>query len=184
MPPSPLPRSPVEHVLDLLDRLARGVLSLMILGIFGILLAQVLMRYVFSAPLYWAEELAKYLMVYVTSIGAAVAYRHYGHPRLMIVLGQLGPRAALWYDLVLRIPVAVFFVYFAHTGWTYAWANEWMTTPGLNVSFFWPFLAIPVGAGLVLAYLAFDTLNILIYRRSWLMEPEPGDPAETVEMLT
>lgn len=163
------PLTPVERLLDGIDRVVKALLSVCAFSIFLVVLAQVLMRYVFSAPLYWAEELAKYLMIYATCIGAASAYRFYGHPRLMIVTSIFKGPGRVWYDLLTRVPVVIFFAYLLPVSWKYAQANEWMSTPGMQVSFFWPFAAIPIGAALVLLYLALDTLNILIWRRSWLL---------------
>ena len=168
MPPLPS-KTVVERLLDGLDIALRLVLALMVFGIFGVLFAQVLCRYVFSLPLYWSEELAKYLMIYVTTIGAAVAYRNYAHPSALS-----GSRLRV-YDLILRIPVFIFFCVFAYVGWRYAVSNEWMTTPGLQISFFWPFFAVPLGAVCVLCYLVLDTANILVWGRSWLMPPD-ADP--------
>ena len=162
----------IERTLDALNLVLNTFLAVLVFGIFAVLLMQVCMRYFLSMPLYWAEEAAKYLMIYVTSVGAATAYRHYAHPRLMIIIAMIPRRAAIWYDFVLRLPVFVFFAYFMYIGWGYANANEWMMTPGLQISFFWPFLAIPLGASFVLIYLILDTIDILVYHRSWILEPE------------
>lgn len=180
---APTSATVIERLLEGIDVLLRLVLSGMVFGIFAVLFAQVMCRYVFSLPLYWSEELAKYLMVYVTTIGAAVAYRNYAHPHLMIVTAMLTGSWLKWYDLVLRIPILIFFSVFAYVGWHYAVSNEWMTTPGMQISFFWPFFAVPLGAAAVLVYLVLDTANILIYGRSWLLPPDHDpilDPTEFV----
>ena len=171
--PNPInPPNKIERTLDAVNLVLNSFLAVLVFGIFIVLLLQVCMRYFLSVPLYWAEEAAKYLMIYVTSVGAATAYRHYAHPRLMIVISMIPRKKAIWYDLLLRIPVAIFFVYFMYIGWGYANANEWMTTPGLQISFFWPFLAIPLGAFFVLIYMVLDAIDILFYHRSWILEPE------------
>ncbi|WP_319569179.1 TRAP transporter small permease [Cohaesibacter marisflavi] len=166
------PTNKIEKTLDAVNMVLNAFLALLVFGIFFVLLLQVCMRYFLAMPLYWAEEAAKYLMIYVTSVGAATAYRHYAHPRLMIVIAMIPRKTAIWYDFFLRLPVAIFFVYLIYIGWGYALANEWMMTPGLQISFFWPFLAIPFGACFVLLYLILDSINILFFHRSWILEPE------------
>ncbi|WP_138471727.1 TRAP transporter small permease [Poseidonocella sp. HB161398] len=145
------------------------LMSALIFAIFAILLLQVLSRYVFNLPLYWVEELAKYMMIYVTMIGAAIAYHREGHPRLTILYHRFGEPGRLWYELALRVPVAVLLGVLVKVGYGYAESNSWITSPGLQVSFYWPFMGIPIGAACVLVVLALDSLDILFHRRSWLM---------------
>lgn len=159
----------IETVLVLLCKVLTYLLSALAYGIFAVLFAQVLYRYVFSLPLYWVEELAKYLMIYVTTIGAAVAFRKEGHPRLQILYQAIGTPGRLWYELALRVPMALFLGMLVTVGYGYAQTNAWIMSPGLQISFFWPFMAIPIGAGICLVVLALDSLDILLYRRSWLM---------------
>ena len=45
-----------------------------------IVVAQVFARYVLNASLFWSEELARYLLVWLTFLGASVAYRQGLHP--------------------------------------------------------------------------------------------------------
>lgn len=160
----------LERIMVYFSKALDYFLSALVFGIFAILFLQVLYRYVFSFPLYWVEELAKYMMIYVTMIGAAIAYRREGHPRLTMIYHAIGTPGVMWYELVLRIPVALFLAVLIHIGLGYAEENSWITSPGLQVSFFWPFMSIPIGAGCVLFLLALDSLDILLFRRSWLMD--------------
>lgn len=160
----------LERILIRFSQLLDYVLSGLVYGIFAILLMQVLYRYVFSLPLYWVEELAKYMMVYTTMVGAAIAYRNEGHPRLTFLYHKIGRPGVLWYELALRVPVAAFLIVLVKVGYGYADVNSWITSPGLQVSFFWPYMAIPIGAGCVLFVLLVDSLDIILHRRSWLMD--------------
>ena len=47
--------------------------------------AQVLSRYVFNHSLFWSEELARYLLVWLSFLGASVAYRRKVHPGIDIL---------------------------------------------------------------------------------------------------
>lgn len=154
------------------------VLSIMLLTIFALLFAQVLFRYVFSMPIYWIEESVLYLMAYTTMIGCASAYRRYLHPQLVIVYDRFKLPALFWYELLLRVPVMALMFVFTWHGYRYALANEWMKTSGLEISFFWPFFAVPLGGGITLLALLLDSLDIILHRRSWLMNknvPEYND---------
>jgi TRAP-type C4-dicarboxylate transport system permease small subunit len=168
----------LERVLIVLYRGLNLLLAVMLLTLFAMLFAQVLFRYVFSVPLYWVEESVLYLMVYITMLGCASAYRRYLHPQLVVIYGRLKPPGLFAYELALRVPVFILMAVFAGYGYQYAVSNEWMHTSALEISFFWPFFGVPLGAGVTLFALLLDTVDIIVFGRSWLMNinvPEMGD---------
>ena len=68
--------------------------------------ALVVARYGFSSPIFWGEEMARFLMFYLVMIGAAVALRHNQHPRLTMLLTALPPRGRVVVEVL--IDTAVF----------------------------------------------------------------------------
>lgn len=71
----------------MLDKLSRFInrqveylLFIFGLGMTLIVVAQVFARYVLNSSLFWSEELARYLLVWLTFLGASTAYRHGLHP--------------------------------------------------------------------------------------------------------
>ncbi|MDR2390568.1 MAG: TRAP transporter small permease [Planctomycetota bacterium] len=168
----------IERILIFLFRGVNFLLGVMLLALFVMLFAQVLFRYAFSLPLYWVEETVLYLMVYITMLGCASAYRRYLHPRLVIIYGRFHPPRLFLYELILRLPVLMLMAVFVWYGYRYAAVNEWMRTSSLEISFFWPFFGIPFGAAVTLLALILDSADIIAYRRSWLMNinvPEMDD---------
>ncbi|MDP3911822.1 MAG: TRAP transporter small permease [Gemmatimonadales bacterium] len=73
--------------------LACGLLMLLLLGLVS---AQVVMRYLFNAPLVWSEELARMTFVYLTFIGAGLAFHRGENLRLPILTDALPRRGRLW----------------------------------------------------------------------------------------
>ena len=53
--------------------------------------AQVLWRYVFNDPIYWSEELARYLFVWLTFLAASMAFRDHKHMAVDLIQPFLGP---------------------------------------------------------------------------------------------
>ncbi|MDA8226350.1 MAG: TRAP transporter small permease subunit, partial [Desulfitobacterium hafniense] len=60
---------------DQINRLATWVVVIMTAVMSVIILAQVIFRYVLEAPLPWSEEVARYLMVWGTFLGAGLGVR-------------------------------------------------------------------------------------------------------------
>lgn len=170
----------IERVLIAMYRGINFLLGVMMLVLFALLFAQVLFRYALSMPLYWVEESVLYITVYITMLGCASACRRCLHPQLVIIYGRFKPPLLFAYELLLRLPVAALMLVFTLYGYRYAEVNEWMRTSALEISFFWPFFGIPLGAGVTLCALLLDSADIVIHRRSWLMNinvPDSGEDA-------
>ena len=57
------------------DRLLAKICVVLLGAVVATVLLQVTMRYVFNAPLAWSDELARYQLVWLTFLGAGLAYR-------------------------------------------------------------------------------------------------------------
>ena len=63
----------LNMILTLFDRAAYGLVALLMGGMGVIAFAAVFFRFVLSDPLTWSEEAARYMMVWVTFLGAGYA---------------------------------------------------------------------------------------------------------------
>lgn len=130
--------------------------------------ASVIWRYVLNDSLAWSEDLAKFLMVWLTFIGAPLGFRHGAH----VAISLVPPRAP---EIVLRIAritvhaiVLALMLILTWYAWRFAWngRSQVALTVG-DVSMFWIFLAMPIGAA-VMALVALELLAL-----SLLGQPEP-----------
>ena len=78
-------------------------------------LLQIVLRYVFNAPLIWSEELARFLTVWMTFLGAAVVCYDGGHLNVDVFL-QAAPapvkRVLHWFNAIASLS------FLALLGWT------------------------------------------------------------------
>jgi TRAP-type C4-dicarboxylate transport system permease small subunit len=56
-----------------------------------IVATQVFFRYVLNQSLFWSEELARFLLVWLTFLGATVAYRRKAHPGIDVLYSRMPP---------------------------------------------------------------------------------------------
>src|ERR1700733_14179170 len=73
-----------------------------------ILLAGVISRYVFNAPLAWSDELASILFLWLAMLGAGVALRRDEHMRLTTFLGLMSLRRRAWGETLSVVVIVVF----------------------------------------------------------------------------
>ncbi|AEG92205.1 TRAP transporter small permease [Ramlibacter tataouinensis] len=119
-----------------------------------LVIANVVSRYLFLYSFTWVEEATRYMMVWVAFLGAGLALRVGGHIAIDSLHASLPPGPARVVRGVIVAVLAVTLLVVAWLGWDYAqfaWEQE---TPVLGWSFGKVYLAIPVGAVLMLCHLA------------------------------
>jgi len=130
-----------------LGRLEAVLLALMVIAITAVTFAQVFTRYVTEDPLIWTEEVARYLFVWITLIGAAAAVRlnqHFG----LDLLRRHFPLLKKPLGLATMLAVGGFFALLLWTGIGETRQATMQMSPALQVGMQWAYLALPVGAAL------------------------------------
>jgi C4-dicarboxylate transporter DctQ subunit len=117
----------------------------------ALLFVNVVLRYVFLAPISWAEEVSLYLMVWIVFVGASVAVRTRGHIAVDLLPLILSPanrrRLAIAVSALVLTFLASFFYYSGlHTLRVHA---SGQVTPVLLAPMWLTYLAMPVGSALM-----------------------------------
>jgi TRAP-type C4-dicarboxylate transport system permease small subunit len=112
----------------------------------------VLLRYVFSSPLTWAEEFIVTLFVWSVMLGIPSAVRAHMHLRidvLILRLNSMGRRVAAFIAVLCTTAILGATLYAGVTQVAGSWSTS---TPMLNISSGWTFLALPLSLGLTLLH--------------------------------
>lgn len=73
-----------------------AVSIVLLLILVGLVSAQVFMRYILDAPLTWSEEAARITFIWVTFIGAGLAFQRRDNLRIQLLPDALPLRPRLW----------------------------------------------------------------------------------------
>lgn len=104
-----------------LARLEKALVVLLTAGIAGIMMAQVIRRYFFSNPIFWAEEISAQLLVFVTLFGLSLL-AHTGQLVSIDFLPRaLAPRLRHVLLALLGALLLALVLFLAQLGWT--WVN-------------------------------------------------------------
>jgi TRAP-type C4-dicarboxylate transport system permease small subunit len=79
-------------ILRLVDWVLDRVTLLLLTVLLVVVGAQIFARYVLNHSLFWSEELARYLFIYLVFLGAAIVLRRGGHIQVSFFVEQLPPR--------------------------------------------------------------------------------------------
>jgi TRAP-type C4-dicarboxylate transport system permease small subunit len=136
----------------LVGRIEAVALAAMVAAITAVTFLQVFTRYVTADPFIWTEEVARYLFVWITMVGAAAAVRTHGHFGLDILRHYLPPLRPVLGFMTMVIVLA-FLALLLYTGIAETQQATLQISPALQVRMHWAYLALPVGAGLALWHL-------------------------------
>lgn len=87
----------------LLEKLEDFFLAACMIVTSALLFANVMSRYFFQMPLFWAEEVLRYLIVWVTFLGMAVCVRKNAHICLDLLLNYLPEQRRAWLAGLIRL---------------------------------------------------------------------------------
>lgn len=134
-------------------RLLTLIASLLLAATVSLTFAQVVLRYLFNNPQTWAEEVGRYLFIWITFLGAAAAFSRDTHIRVDAVMELFGKRIARGGDLVRRLIELAGVAALLYSGILVAWKHrnaKFYTMPEAPQVIF--YLAVPIGSAFALFY--------------------------------
>lgn len=121
---------------------------------------EVFVRYVLGQSLPWAEEVPKYLMIWLTFLGSSLATRRDMHVGFTGLVEWLPPRIRRWIVLLGRLLVILFLYYMVRWGFVLTFSMGFVSvTAALQIPFFWIFLSCPLGGCLMMLQLLSRTMQ-------------------------
>jgi TRAP-type C4-dicarboxylate transport system permease small subunit len=143
-------------------------------------LVNVFMRYVLTASIAWADEVARLLFIVVSFLGAGLAVAFRAHLVVDTLVAQSDPRSFLgraWRGLIVLTSVT-FFLALIVGGADQAARNFGQASPALRIPLGYVYLAVPVGAGIMLI----NYIAALLFGPSTLPATEDEPPASPEEV--
>ncbi|MEG1823827.1 MAG: TRAP transporter small permease [Cloacibacillus sp.] len=136
---------------------------------------QVVMRYVFSNSLSWSEELARFIFLWLSWIGASYAVKERSHFRVEMFANMVKGRARVYFEYFVLI---VWFVFSFILTWLGTELVVFLYDTGqassaMDIPMTWPYASVPVGCALMCIRLVVE-----MYK---LYKGEPLGPKQTKE---
>jgi TRAP-type C4-dicarboxylate transport system permease small subunit len=113
---------------------------------------QVFFRYVLNQSLFWSEELARYLLVWLTFLGASSAYYRHAHPGVDILYNRMAPALRKGCAVLIYVVSVGFFAVMIVYGYQFAHFVRLQTTPALQLPKWLVLSIIPVSGGILLIH--------------------------------
>jgi TRAP-type C4-dicarboxylate transport system permease small subunit len=142
--------------------------GLLLLAVTAINLTQVTGRYLFASSLPWGEEIMRYTMIWVMMLGGVACFWRVEHMAIDALHDAVPVRLRPLVRGALYGVAGIFCLLLLVYGWPAALRNTSQFAAASGISMVWVYLAIPVGAALMLVQIVL----------CWIAGYEPVEPNE------
>lgn len=144
-----------------LERVVCGIIIFLMALMTGVVWLQVFQRYVMNASLSWSEEAARYLMIWVSFLGASIALRRGQHISMELLRARLRPVLRRGAVVLSEGLMLTFWAVIVGFGLRYALENLNQQATALPIAYGYVYFGIPLGAGLMALQTAENLLRAL-----------------------
>ena len=138
----------LDRVSQALNRRVKGMVCAMGMVMALVVALQVVARYGFNHSLFWSEELARFLLIWLSFLGATVAYCHGVHPGVDSLVRRLPERWQTGSALFAYLAGAVLFTVMVVSGTRFAWFVRLQIFPATGVAK-WIIMAVVPVSGMI-----------------------------------
>jgi len=124
---------------------------------------QVFFRYVLNQSLFWSEELARYMLVWLTFLGTSAAYYRKANPGVDFLYARVPPALRKTADVIIHCVSIGLFVVMIVFGIKFAWFVRMQISPALNLPK-WLIVSIIPASGLILMFHGLTFLTAALQR--------------------
>jgi TRAP-type C4-dicarboxylate transport system permease small subunit len=125
----------------------------LVLTIVMTVLAQVVMRYVFTRPNPWTEELSRFAFIWLSLIGSSLATKHRAHFMFESSVNLLAPAIRRFVARVTLVLVSAMLLGIFSVGVQLAQQVRFERSPALDLPMVWVYSALPISTGLMLLHI-------------------------------
>ncbi len=148
-----------------LSTLAGWVSAGMIVLAVAITCQMIFIRFVLNGSTVWQTEAVIYLVIAATLIGLPYVQRLRGHVNVDLVplsLPKPVRKVLAIFTLSLSSVIVAVMLWYGYDYWHFAWARGWTSDTVWAVRLWIPYLALPVGFGLLLLQLLADLVAVIL----------------------
>ncbi|AJE46840.1 TRAP transporter small permease [Celeribacter indicus] len=147
-----------------IDRLLGAVLKPVVFagmaGLTAVITLQIVSR-VFFTSVSWTEEVARFLLIWITFLGATLAWQQGRHIAVTVLRDALPPALNRIVTGAAVLVAITFLVALARIGWTYTGMQSFQKSPSMRLSMSYVYAVMPISAALMAGLSVIDLLRLL-----------------------
>ncbi len=143
----------------------KWILAALLAAMSCIVFANVSLRYLTNFSITWSEEVARYLMIWMTFLGAGLTLRYGGHVAITNLQEILPARMQRLARILIAALLVVFLLVMIRMGHDYLMRGRFQLTPATRIPFSYIYAAMPIGFALM-------AVHLLLVLRHFVVEGE------------
>jgi TRAP-type C4-dicarboxylate transport system permease small subunit len=117
---------------------------------------------VFFTSVSWTEEVARFLLIWITFLGAALAFQQGRHIAVTLLRDSLPPLAGRILSGAAVLVVLAFLISLAKIGWGYMNLQSFQKSPSLRLSMTYIYAVMPLSAMIMAGLSVLDLIRLVI----------------------
>ncbi|WP_146346636.1 TRAP transporter small permease [Phaeobacter marinintestinus] len=157
--------NPFLRVVAAISTLAGWCSAAMIVAAVAITCQMIIVRFVLNGSTVWQTEAVIYLVIAATLVGLPYVQRLRGHVNVDLIPLSLPPKPRFVlavFTSVLSISIVAVMLWYGYEYWHFAWDRGWRSDTIWGVRLWIPYLALPVGFGLLLLQMIADLVALIL----------------------
>ncbi|MFA5527608.1 MAG: TRAP transporter small permease [Peptostreptococcales bacterium] len=155
-----------KNAIDKINQCVEYVTIVLIAVMVIVVFLQVIFRFIIERSLAWSEEMARYLLIWVTFLGASIGMKRKSHIGVEVVVNLFSERIQVFIRIITNMIMMVFLVA------VIIWSQRLLAivsqqrSPAMEISMAIPYTAIVVSSALMALYILYNILLDIIEIRN------------------
>ena len=149
----------VQKLSDGLDQTVTVVTVMLLAAVIIITSSQIIFRVFFSA-LIWSEEAARYILVWITFLGAGCVHKRSGHIAVKTLHDLVPIRSKKFFQILTHLICMVIFAIMIYYGTRYVLVTSAQLSPAMRIPMQYIYIAIPLSGSIMMLHSISNLLQI------------------------
>src|SRR5699024_2807539 len=133
-----------------INRATEWLTSFFLVVMVVIIFMQIVSRLIMNSSFPWTEELARYLMIWLTFLGAAFSFQYGAHIGVEILTSKFPQKTAAVFQVIVALLCTVLFAILVVKGFELVGKSTAQTSPAMSIPMNYVYLIIPISGMLMI----------------------------------
>lgn len=142
-----------DKTASVIEKTLDWIIGSMMFVMCAVIAWQIFSRYVLKDMSSWSEEVARFLMVWISLLGSAAVLRRGGHVTVTILLDHISSKLKQRVLIIRDVLMLATLVSITYYGWEFAQINAVQLSAAMDIPMSWVYASLWLGMGLCVVVL-------------------------------
>ncbi len=147
------PANWADKTASVIEKALDWIIGSMMFVMCAVIAWQIFSRYVLKDMSSWSEEVARFLMVWISLLGSAAVLRRGGHVTVTILLDHISAKLKRRVLIIRDLLMLATLVSITYYGWEFAQINAVQLSAAMDIPMSWVYASLWLGMGLCVVIL-------------------------------